>query len=927
MVHPITAALAPQVGDPTVILDEGLVFIRGDSAPLLVLPFVTQADLELGITGMRLSTSPDFNDGSGAAVPFEAHSATASVALPAADGSVDIFAQFEARAADNAFVFVSPTVKITVIKDTTAPDIVEATALGLRVTDGVVLSPSRTIAVRVDAADQTSGIDAVGVGLGDVPDALTDVTASPGLQRVQQQVTAEADGEDELVVIVDDRAGNRSTALRLPVLVDTVAPAVSMVVQGAEGGVLRGRVATVVVSSDVAGDDDLLVAVGLEGAVNDNAAGPLGEQFVLLPESLQHNAAVTFEAIVTDVVGNVTTVTQTVTLDLRGSVAGVVVSDAVPAVVSSVAGASVSLIDARGASVTTPIVVGADGAFTVPAVPEGRGYRATVSLAGHVSAEVRNIAVVADEAVDLGEVPVALARGEVRGEARRADVEADNATHAGIAVSARLISTSRSFSDTVITDATGAFAFRAVPRTLAGESLALSAQADDYGAATDSVILEGGLVEVQRLLLPRARGDFDVCRSADPTCAPAQFFSADTIDVRLRDAADVVAVLVGINGDAAERLPLGADNRTSVTVDGFDDGELILSVQAEKSDGSRSEVLSATVVRDTVPPSDVEVVRRAAPAARDPRFTNQGFVDVFVSADDGAGGGAVVAPLAQARVVVADAAPALPTAGFVGCTHEASCRVTLPNQERLLRVFAFSCDAAGNCADPEETFVIRDVTPPSQQNGASFAVAANRSIVVDGDLTILPSPLYNGVINTGVARTVDNIAVTDEAGAGVADVFAFRFSLSAATLQNATLQSFSDFPTPDDERSGADIVVPALPAGELEQTVFAAFVDAAGNASQELLRARVQVDVSGPVVVVVINGGAPTSANSVPFTATVPPGAEAPTRVALSVDDGIAQVFTLPLDPGARLALPATEGNRRVVVNAFDRVDNVTRRS
>ncbi len=248
--------------------------------------------------------------------------------------------------------------------------------------------------------------------------------------------------------------------------------------------------------------------------------------------------------------------------------------------------------------------------------------------------------------------------------------------------------------------------------------------------------------------------------------------------------------------------------------------------------------------------------------------------------------------------------------------------MTLPNQERLLRVFAFSCDAANNCAAPVQTFVIRDVTPPAQQNGASFAVAAAGSVVVGG-VTILPSPLY--VINTGSARSAGDVAVVDEAGAAVADVHAFRFSLSRATLQNASLQSFSDPPSANSVRSGADIVVPALPAGSDERTVFASFTDAAGNTSQEVISARVQVDVSGPTVVVSLNGDAPTSALSVPFTATVPAGAEAPTRLELSVDGGAPQAFAIPLDAGARLNLPATEGLRRVVVNAFDRVNNVTR--
>ena len=923
IVHPVTAALTPAVGDATVVLDEGLVFVRGDSAPLLVLPFVTDADKSLGITGMRLATTADFVDAAGVALPFVPHTASTSVPLPAADGTVTVFAQFEARSADNSFVFVSPAVSTTLIKDTTAPSIVDVTALGVLFdSSGTALSSSRTLSLRIDATDATSAIDAVGVGVGSLPAVFDDVTATPGLQRLQRLLTVDSDGEAAVQIVVEDRAGNRSAVVTVPVLVDTVAPSLALTVTGAADGFLRSRIASVDVASLIANDDALLIAVGLEGAVNESDLGPPGARTVVLPGSIAHGATVTFEAIAIDVVGNRVSVTKTVTLDLRGTISGAVVSDAVPAVVPSVAGAVATLLDARGGVVGAPVVVAADGDFSFADVAEGAGYSVRLELAGHATSTVRNLAVVVDGVVDLGDVNVALSRGEVRGRALRSDLVADDTAHAGIAVSLRLVSpTGRLFTDTAITDAAGRYAFRTTPRTLADEQVSLTAQVADHGSASSVVVLTGALVEVPDLVLPRARGDFDVCRSADAACAATQFFNASTVDIKLRDATDVVAVHVGLDGGATARLALGAGNRTTVNIAAAAQGEIVVAVQAEKADGTRGEILSATIVKDTIAPVGVTFERRASPLARDPRFTNQAFVDVVVAADAGSG---TVAPLAAARVVFADTAPALPTAGFVACAHEATCRVALPAQERLLRVFAFSCDAAGNCAAPVSTFVVRDTTPPSTTNGAAFSVTAPGS-VIDAGVTVVPSPLYSGVIDTGVARTVGGIAVVDDAGAGVADVFGFRFSLSVGNLGNASLQSFTDAPLPAERRNGADIVVPALPAGDVVRTVFAQFVDAAGNLSQTPLTAQIVVDVAGPVAVLTLNGGAATSSVLVPFTVVVPVGAEAPKRVQLIVDEGAAQEFTIPLVGTERLVLSNVEGSRRVVMNALDRVGNVSR--
>ena len=74
-----------------------------------------------------------------------------------------------------------------------------------------------------------------------------------------------------------------------------------------------------------------------------------------------------------------------------------------------------------------------------------------------------------------------------------------------------------------------------------------------------------------------------------------------------------------------------------------------------------------------------------------------------------------------------------------------------------------------------------------------------------------------------------------------------------------------------------------------------------------------------------MNAGAPTRDLNVPFTVSAPAGAEVPVRVDVSVDNGAAQPFTLPLNGTERIALGAAaiDGTHRIVARAFDAVGNV----
>src|SRR5262249_46969472 len=173
--------------------------------------------------------------------------------------------------------------------------------------------------------------------------------------------------------------------------------------------------------------------------------------------------------------------------------------------------------------------------------------------------------------------------------------------------------------------------------------------------------------------------------------------------------------------------------------------------------------------------------------------------------------------------------------------------------------------------------------------------------------------------------------VNDETGTAVADVFAFRFSLSQSTLSRAPLQSFIDPLIVDVIRLGADVVVFALPPGPGVQTIFADLVDAAGNVTSGF-QVAVRVDNIPPGLIFVVNAGQATSNPSVGFTVTAPAGAEVPSTVSISVDGGAGGGlggtgpfnFTLPLDGTERVTLPANDGVHHVLATAFDEVGNQT---
>jgi hypothetical protein len=357
--HPVSAVLLPVTSGPgAVIVDEGVNHVRGEPVPVAVLAFANDVAGEIGVRQMRLSTDPLFRRDDGTDVPFVDFVASTAVPLPAADGPHTIHAQFLATS-DGGFAFPSSIFTLDVLRDTAPPRVVEAAIDGLEVVDDTVLAPSRTVPLRAILRDDTSAVAAVGVGIDGAPAALAAVVAGTGDVRVDETITLAADGQHTLTLVARDRAGNDTAAAptTLAVLVDTVAPDVTLDIDEAAGGVLAGPTATLRVRSRVA-DDGLLAGFGVQGddltptvALVDDGAGPLATAAVRLPAEAEPGGALTFVAVVVDVVGNTTTVTRTVTLPPAPSSPQLVIDDGAEATSDTTVRLGLSALNAVGVCV------------------------------------------------------------------------------------------------------------------------------------------------------------------------------------------------------------------------------------------------------------------------------------------------------------------------------------------------------------------------------------------------------------------------------------------------------------------------------------------------------------------------------------------------------------------------------------------------
>ncbi|MDP2344039.1 MAG: hypothetical protein Q8O67_23985 [Deltaproteobacteria bacterium] len=931
VLHPVTAVALPLPSE-SVLLDDGVFYVRDTALTIAVLS--ATAAVDVGVTGMRIGLNDTFVDDVGAPLPFGPYAASALVPLPATEGRTALFVQLEARS-PGGFTFTSPAFSTSVVRDVTAPTVEQARVGGVGVdVDGVFLSPSRNVVVEFDGADQNSGVDRVATALGDAEPAelvFDDVTVAPGLARFSRSVGAVADGPTSVFVRLRDKAGNESPTTRLELICDESPPDVALVVDNAAGGTLASRLAHVSFTPNGSVDEPVSMQLRVQGGVF-SAEQPFGAGDVVIdPAFGNHTDTVAIEARLFDRVGNSLDLSRDVTLDLTGTITGTVDADGVPLLTPSPAGAVVRVLaptpDGSGAEIGRDDVDD-DGVFAIGGVPEGSGYRVEVALDGYRTTTLSAVAVAAPgdlpSITDLGAVFVGLARGGLR-----VDVDDDGLPAAGYSVTIVLDSPAgspRRFADAATTNAAGSAVFSDVPVTRAGESIRIEAVRTDDGASATSQAVVVANEETTALVSFAARADFDIC-AASGACTPTTFVNDTDLRVALRGGdASIDELLVSIGGAPAESLALAVDNATAIDLGAALDGRVDITIQPRSAGVPVGGVLRGSVILDRTAPTSVTIARLSAAAAIDARFTNRSLVDVVVDADFSSADTPDTAPPDAPRLVVADTAPATPPAELVGCSHGDPCAVTLPAREGVLRLQAVACDRAGNCAPAVSTFVIRDVTAPRAQNGVAFRAFAEGS-VVDAGVTLLRDSSYRGELTLGAAKDAAAVAVVDDLGSPVADAFAFRASLDAASLGLADVRRFTQPPAPNAVRAGSDVVMPALEDLDVQQTVFVDVIDAAGNSSAVPLSALVRIDDTAPGLIV--NVATQSALQSVPFTTTTPAGAEAARSIDVRVDGGDVVSFAIPLPGDASVALPNADGLHDVLFSGRDLVGNavdVTRR-
>jgi len=922
--HPVTAVLLPQLDRV-----DGTFYTRGSSVPLAVLAFG-------GVTGMRLQAvacdqpapacaDVAFADDDG----FAEYSATVDQALPDVEGRVGLFAQFEARSA-GGFTFTSPVFLSSVVRDVTPPALRAVSVLG-EGPAAEVIATDDSVNFVVDV-DDTGGVAAIGHVLADNEPAATDVVftliaAAPGAASIERTVALPAtDGRSTAWFFVKDRAGNVSPPSRVDIVKDT-APAAELPLLIDAVVPREGRVVDVVVSFDTTGALELPVELQLAaGALPpDTVTGRVpfveGETFTVTTSG-QDGETLLVRGRLFDAVGNVTPVQGTTVLSLRGAIAGTIGQERLGAA-QTAAGTLVTALGADGRTLATT-TTNAAGAYSLPSLPEGRvtlqataaGYRPVTLDAGFLEAD----------ALATLDSFLALRRGSLVGTFRRADLDTLDDRHGGINVEVRLISQTRSAAPRpAVTGASGDWALDLVPATLVGESYDIVAVADGYatGLAQDVTVDDNALTVVlpdgadpgtpTPVLLAPLSGDFDLCSTAQAggACAALAFTNGSAVRVHLRDDDGVTRIRAAAGTLPAEaELPLATYDADVDVVVALPNVQGSIAVFAEvERDGGRQTLGPVFVFRDTVRPAAPEVVIARGAAARRDGFTNQPFVAATVTLDPADDDDRLLeSPLVRAPTFFDDVPPTEPrAAGVAFCSTDVACTVLLPSLGGLIReqrhdLFAFACDAAGNCsAAPGASAIVYDETPPSGLHGVSLAPTGAGIVDLGSDDYRTGSGAYAVAIDVGTARSDDGTAVLDVDGLPVRDVDAVALSFVAA-IDDDDVDDIVGASDPDDIATIAGL---PLLGGEATYDLFARFVDAAGNATAiepNPFTFTLTLDETAPTGRLVLQDGANLT-NSQSVAARIDAISESNVRVKIVTDAADCQVETGYV---AAAALPPT---------------------
>lgn len=962
--HPVTSVLRPALGvaldgesAPAVQLSGGVFYTSSSRVPVDVLAFG-------GVNRMRLAANALFVDEDGVTLPFVDFNASAEIPLPAAEGIIDLFAQFEQSA--EGFTFVTPAFSGRVVRDATPPLLQRAILRGAAVITGEAATWIRgdesTVTVELEGSDVHSAVAGVAVYHDDTlaapePAELAfDVVDAPGgLFRHDAQVTlTPGEGEKRVWVFLQDRAGNVSAPYFVSAIVDATPPELGsppLIAASAEGGALRDTIATLrfAVAMDDAGvldEPPVRMRVG---------QAPLPPTGVFEPFSLEklvtvsgsHGSVVSFAALVEDAAGNQALVESPLyTLDLSGLVVGRVRLEGTPATSPEHGDVLVELF-APGADPEVDADVdntftSADGSFALGPVAEGSGYTLRLSRSGARAKTESVPPVVRGVSTQMGTLELLLARGNVAGRFLRGDVVDVLGVHGGILVIAEL--NGATVAQTV-TGPDGSFAFPSpgLPVTAATSTYVIRAVLDGYvsGSVPGVQVAEDATTTVPDEQLPALEGDFDLCEASDlpiAGCVPRAYTNASALNVKLRslDGVTHVRTSAGVpldEGDTGTPPFVAVDQADAFTVDVSQlTGAVEVYVQVQ-SDDAFGAVMSSAIIVDRTAPHAPSVTIAPGEGALAAGYTSFRDIALTFSAQRAAGGETEsgTAPLYTVDVSSSpDMAQALTLGHFTGGTF------TLPDGVDGTRmVYATFCDRAGNCtATPTQASVVLDREAPLPSSGAGLTPLL--TIDLGGAATPTGVVVEDASENrylTRVVRTLGGLSVgearVDGSPSGALEVGAYRVSLSAGFI-DTPLISLVDVAAPNTQ---VTVPLPEIPLSESTHVVYVQLVDLAGNRTASPVtdadRIRMTLDLSPPGGSVSLAGGAEWANDDdvlAAFTTDTTGGAvemqlavEEPLPVEL-YSDGARDPF-----PGATpvaVVLPGADGKKTVRARLFDRALN-----
>ncbi|MFC1611265.1 hypothetical protein ACFL6C_09910, partial [Myxococcota bacterium] len=758
---------------------------------------------------MRVSEDPTFSDPAWDTdyIPFNTPVARTLADL---DGERTMFAQFR-----DSLGFETDVFSGSVVLDRAEPVVTSLTinngAPFLTVLDGI-----GEAAVSFSGYDTLAGIDAYRHTM------ATDFTNEPWIPRESTAETMDwffdmPLGDDNGLKTVRfqlrDRAGNSSVTAEASIIRDKEPPVVgspAIAIDPTElspTGAVRSLDVTLIL--DVTGDrpgEPLYMALANAAGLDASAPfvplqSPAAHTLQPGPDSLSREVCAIFK----DEAGLLTGEHCIPGDGARtGSISGVVLLEGAAA--GGHSGTVVDLLQ-DGVSLGPSTVTAADGSYSFPVVSAGPGYGLHFSHEPYVAADDLDFSVLAGVSHTRAPQTLRIPKASITGQITYSD--RGDGQHGGIVI----VEATERF--VAVTGPSGRFALNNLP---ASEQFELTARAPGYYTAQLGTITGLGDGEVYDLgtlapLQPQA-GDFRICDGNDDwRCQndAIQFTSNRTVLLELVTTQQYWRASLDstFGGDTDPWLDYVAQSTEHYFT--FDiaeaDGPKTIFVQYSDGAGTIDPTLSGSVILDTTPP---------VPAAVD--------AIVIDPDDDGIGAtysnhpvGAVLLSLdatdqhaGVSNVLLANTEPAAAPDFGLAVNRPYASTVThnldITNQgERW--VYVQFCDAVDNCADPLAApgdSIIYDTIAPNTTTGVGLTL-------YDGDT--------DPATSSGDSITNSPFIIV---GIDTGDSVAIRYG-NTESLTGADLIAVN----PGESLTFMHI----LPLGEGDKTVYAQFVDEAGNAS------------------------------------------------------------------------------------------------